>query len=114
MSAAVLAGALMLDAALGEPRWLWQRVAHPAVVMGRAIRWCDQRLNQGRAPFWAGAICIIGLVLLAGLVGVILSAGGPVIEAAGKPAQCLTRLNRSSSTAATSSPSISNAAEESP
>ena len=29
--------AMCLDAWLGEPRWLWSRVAHPAVMMGRAV-----------------------------------------------------------------------------
>ena len=45
--AAILAGALLLDAALGEPDWLWRRLPHPAVLMGRLIGWCDLRFNQG-------------------------------------------------------------------
>ena len=33
MTAAILAAALLLDALLGEPKWLWSRVPHPAVLM---------------------------------------------------------------------------------
>ena len=38
---------LLLDAILGEPRLLWDRVPHPAILMGRAVRWCDTQLNTG-------------------------------------------------------------------
>ena len=32
--------ALILDAVLGEPKWLWSRVRHPAVLMGNFISTC--------------------------------------------------------------------------
>ena len=47
----LLLGALLLamavDAAFGDPRWLWRRVPHPVVIMGGAIarleaRWLDR------------------------------------------------------------------------
>lgn len=47
VNGAIMAGALLLDAALGEPEWLWRRFPHPAVLMGRLIGWCDTRFNQG-------------------------------------------------------------------
>ncbi|PLL14229.1 adenosylcobinamide-phosphate synthase [Tabrizicola sp. TH137] len=47
MSATLLIPALLLDAALGEPKWLWDRFPHPAVLMGRAIGWMDSRFNNG-------------------------------------------------------------------
>ncbi|NBE06860.1 adenosylcobinamide-phosphate synthase CbiB [Paragemmobacter ruber] len=47
MSATLLLPALLLDAALGEPKWLWDRFPHPAVLMGRAIGWMDSRFNSG-------------------------------------------------------------------
>ena len=47
MSATLLIPALLLDAALGEPRWLWDRYPHPAVLMGRLIGWADKRFNHG-------------------------------------------------------------------
>jgi adenosylcobinamide-phosphate synthase len=42
--------ALVLDALLGDPRWLWERVPHPVVAMGRAIAWLEQRWLDVRAP----------------------------------------------------------------
>ncbi|HSF65449.1 MAG TPA: adenosylcobinamide-phosphate synthase, partial [Paracoccaceae bacterium] len=47
MSATLLIPAMLLDAALGEPKWLWDRWPHPAVLMGRAVGWADDRLNRG-------------------------------------------------------------------
>ncbi|OAN79092.1 cobalamin biosynthesis protein CobD [Jannaschia sp. EhC01] len=38
---------MILDALLGEPRWLWSRAPHPIVVMGRLIGWCDRAFNRG-------------------------------------------------------------------
>ena len=47
MTAGLLCLALLLDAILGEPDWLWRRIPHPAVLMGRAVGWCEARLNTG-------------------------------------------------------------------
>lgn len=47
MTALLLLPAMLLDAALGEPKWLWSRAPHPAVLMGRAIGWLDQHWNHG-------------------------------------------------------------------
>ena len=69
MSAALLIPALMLDAALGEPRWLWDRFAHPAVLMGRAVAFADRHLNTGSARRARGVLALVGLVGGAGLIG---------------------------------------------
>lgn len=45
-SAEILAIALMLDALLGEPKWLYARLPHPAVLMGNAVAWADKRFNH--------------------------------------------------------------------
>jgi len=45
--ATILALALVLDAAVGEPRWVWSRLPHPAVLMGRAVDWIDRKFNHG-------------------------------------------------------------------
>lgn len=61
--------ALLLDAILGEPRWLWSRLPHPAVLMGRLIGWADERYNQGDHRKWKGValtICLLGLAILTG------------------------------------------------
>ena len=56
--------ALLLDALLGEPRALWDRWPHPAVLMGRAVSWADRRFNDRTRP--AGVLALA--ILLAGFV----------------------------------------------
>jgi len=60
---------MILDALSGEPRWLWSRLPHPAVVMGRLVRWCDDRFNAEPNKRLAGALCLIGLCASAGTFG---------------------------------------------
>jgi adenosylcobinamide-phosphate synthase len=73
MSAGLLLGAMALDAVMGEPRWLWSRVPHPAVLMGRLIGWADMRFNTG--PRWHnGVLVVMGLVAGAALLGVVIEA----------------------------------------
>ena len=74
MSAALLVPALLLDAAFGEPNWLWSRLPHPAVVMGRAVGWLDARLNTGENRKAKGVLALIVLVFGAGLVGAVIAA----------------------------------------
>ncbi|MCF2905770.1 adenosylcobinamide-phosphate synthase CbiB [Octadecabacter sp. CECT 8868] len=38
--------AMVLDAILGEPKWLWDRFPHLAVLMGRCVSALDKRLND--------------------------------------------------------------------
>ena len=72
--------ALILDALLGEPRWLWDRLPHPAVLMGRAVGWADARFNRGAARRLRGVCVMAALVAAAGGLGVAMSALGPVAE----------------------------------
>ncbi len=77
--AALLTLAMGLDAVLGEPRWLWSRVAHPAVLMGRAVAWLDRRFNHPPGRRMAGALSLAALLLGAGALGWLvprLPAGG--------------------------------------
>ncbi|GAA6209054.1 adenosylcobinamide-phosphate synthase CbiB [Cognatishimia sp. WU-CL00825] len=70
MSTALILGlALILDAALGEPKWLWDRMPHPAVVIGKAITWAENRLNAAPSQRLKGAVLVVGLVLAAWLIG---------------------------------------------
>ena len=55
---------LLLDAMMGEPRWLWSRLPHPAVLMGRAVGWIDARANHGADRRAKGALAF-GLLCLA-------------------------------------------------
>jgi adenosylcobinamide-phosphate synthase len=79
-TAALLILAMLLDAALGEPRWLWDRLPHPAVLMGRAVGALDRRLNKGRARILKGLLTLAILILGAYALGHALSLLGPVIE----------------------------------
>jgi adenosylcobinamide-phosphate synthase len=74
MSAALLVPALLLDAAFGEPNWLWSRLPHPAVVMGRAVGWLDARLNTGENRKAKGVLALLVLVFGAGLLGAVIAA----------------------------------------
>ena len=58
----ILIVALLLDAAFGEPRALWDRLPHPAVLMGRLVGWCDRRFNQGQSLRLRGAGVTLGLL----------------------------------------------------
>jgi adenosylcobinamide-phosphate synthase len=74
---------MLLDAAFGEPQWLWSRITHPAVLMGRAVGWIDQRFNNGERRKLAGALSFAALVVLAGILGWILeSLPGQIIDLA--------------------------------
>ena len=71
---------MALDAALGEPRWLWQRRPHPAVLMGRAVGWAEARLNTGAGRRARGVAMIAGLGLGALLLGRALQELGWLVE----------------------------------
>ena len=53
--------AWLLDHWLGDPVWL----PHPVVAFGKAISFCEHRLNNGNARFLKGAA--MSLVLVAGV-----------------------------------------------
>ncbi len=81
-AAAMLAIALVLDAVLGEPKWLWSRVPHPTVTMGGAVNWLDRQLNTGNHRHLKGAVTATLLVAVAWLAARLISTlpGAPVIE----------------------------------
>ena len=80
MTPFVLASAMLLDAALGEPNWLWSRLRHPAVLMGDCVGWLERRLNKGDNRRIKGAAAVVVLTLGAWALGLLLSALGPVVE----------------------------------
>ncbi len=63
----ILILAMALDALFGEPKAVWDRLPHPAVLMGRLVGWCDRRFNRGAALRAKGVIVAAGL-LFTGLV----------------------------------------------
>jgi adenosylcobinamide-phosphate synthase len=78
--AAILFCALLLDAALGEPKWLWKRLPHPAVLMGRAVGILDQRLNRGSMDVLAGLLALCVLIAGAYAAGFLLAQLGVVVQ----------------------------------
>ncbi len=72
--------AMLLDAVLGEPRWLWSRAPHPAVLMGRIIGWADARFNTGAGRRAKGVAVMLALGVAALLAGSLLAAFGPVVQ----------------------------------
>lgn len=81
MSTAIVLGlAMVLDAALGEPKGLWDRVPHPAVLMGRVVGALDQRLNHGTARQAKGVAAMAMLVVGAVVLGWVLEAFGGLVE----------------------------------
>ena len=71
--------ALILDALLGEPEWLWSRLPHPATLMGRCVEWLDERLNHGDNRREAGIVTItiltVGGLILSLFIAAIPDAG---------------------------------------
>lgn len=68
----VLMAALLLDALCGEPRIVWDRLPHPAVLMGRLVGAAETRWNRGTALRRRGTLVTLGLLALGlGLGGLI-------------------------------------------
>ncbi len=80
-TAGMLIAAMTLDAVIGEPKWLWDRIPHPAVVMGRAVGWLDRQLNPGGAGgLVAGALALVLLIASAWMLGSALSLMGTLVQ----------------------------------
>lgn len=72
-----LLAAILIDAAVGDPSWLYRYVPHPVVAIGKAIEFGETRLNSARSPrakrLLLGALLSVAIVALAASVGLILS-----------------------------------------
>jgi len=79
-TATILLLALLLDAALGEPKWLWDRAPHPAVLMGRAVAYLDRGMNTANGGILTGALALALLVGGAYLLGTALSLFGDIVQ----------------------------------
>lgn len=71
--ATILFCALLLDAIFGEPKWLWDNVSHPAVLMGNAIKWADDRFNRGSSRRLNGILLTIALVVASWVLGHVIT-----------------------------------------
>lgn len=76
----LLTAALLLDGWLGEPAWLWRRLPHPAVLMGRSVDLLDRALNRGRRRRAKGVLAAALLLGGWGGLGALLALLGPVAE----------------------------------
>ncbi|MEC9310656.1 MAG: adenosylcobinamide-phosphate synthase CbiB [Pseudomonadota bacterium] len=80
ITATLLIPALILDAILGEPRWLWNRLPHPAVLMGQLVGALDAGLNSGAGRRAKGVVAVLVLVITGLLIGWLLSLFGALME----------------------------------
>ena len=75
--AALLAVALVIDAVIGDPDFLWRRLPHPVVVFGWCISALEKKFNRrgwrGRTRRWLGVAVIAVLVVLGVLLGLVLN-----------------------------------------
>ena len=69
----VLVGALIVDALIGDPAWLWRRVPHPVTWLGALVDGLDGGLNR---ITWseglrrgAGALALLLLVAIGAWIG---------------------------------------------
>jgi adenosylcobinamide-phosphate synthase len=69
VSAALLLPAMLLDAALGEPKWLWSRAPHPAILMGRVVGWMETTFNAGPGQRAKGAGAMTAMAIGALILG---------------------------------------------
>ena len=79
-TAAMLSLALLLDAVFGEPEWLWSRLTHPAVLMGKAVGYLDRKLNTGGNRRGKGVLAALVLVLCGYFAGKLLALPGALVE----------------------------------
>lgn len=74
----IVVAALLIDAVIGDPDWLWKRLAHPVVLIGALIGWLDGVLNReswsdGRRKS-AGVLAILAVIAVTGSIGFFIEA----------------------------------------
>lgn len=69
----VALAALVVDAAIGWPRWIYRRAGHPVGLFARVIAVCDARLN--RREWGQGSRRLSGVVTVLVLLGFSAGAG---------------------------------------
>jgi adenosylcobinamide-phosphate synthase len=72
-AALILALALLTDRFIGDPEWLWGRIAHPVVIFGKALGLADTMLNaDGKSVYQKrrdGFLAVLALLLASALTG---------------------------------------------
>ena len=64
--------ALILDAFIGEPVWIWSKIPHPTVLMGRIIKWCELKYNNGINRKNKGILFIASMVIFLAIFGYLI------------------------------------------
>ena len=84
-SAHILLSALILDALIGDPAWIYTRISHPVAWIGKMISWSEQHFNrETRSNFQRrllGALTIIVICVITSGVSsmiVVISQAIPV------------------------------------
>ena len=67
----VLLLALLLDAAIGDPAWIWKRIPHPVVIVGHLVSYLESTLNTGQRRRLRG----IGGMVLIGTLAILVGEG---------------------------------------
>ena len=75
-----LALGMVIDALLGEPKWIWSRVTHPIVMIGKIISLADKLLNRASHRKLKGIFFLFLLILLGLFTGWLLSQFGGFTE----------------------------------
>lgn len=69
----ILAVAFVVDALVGDPKWIYTRVPHPVALLGRLINQFDTALNSPRATETSrrisGVLVVMIVVCASGLIG---------------------------------------------
>ena len=73
----VLLLGMVVDAVIGEPKWVWRHLPHPVVVIGKVIQVADRFLNKGSARKAKGTLFLTFLVALGVGTGVLIRSLGP-------------------------------------
>jgi len=72
----VVVAAIVFDALIGDPDWIWRRLPHPVVWIGNAIGGLERALNLAEWPARqrkiAGVGAVLWLVIGAMIVGLLL------------------------------------------
>ncbi len=70
--------AILLDAVIGDPDWLWSRFPHPVTLLGKFISYMDRTYNKPEYPRSMrktnGVFALVALILCAAFAGVFLQA----------------------------------------
>lgn len=73
----ILVAALIIDAILGDPPWLWRLIPHPVAMIGSLILFLDHKLNRDKRSELdrrlRGALVAVGMTLAAVGLGYCVS-----------------------------------------